>query len=325
MAASPNVAVSLARVKCHEQEDSEPPIFDTEDDEPYIVVLRLDVGDRKLSGLLGSASPPPFEISHIGPINMDKGDSKPAPVNQLWNLDGHPAPMPNPERTLFMVSLLENDNGSPAQVANQTRTLLQGTLLASWNNANNRQDLDEPRRFDFYVDTARAAFESAIDTARGFSPPGAVLDPDDKIGSPQVLRFTADEHQQVANHVSSKIERILRFEGDDAKYDLTFELLNLDRWRAFALAPAGSAALNSGIAAVSRVPNSMELWWIGPDGTVRDAYWYDGMTSFTRYTLAPAGSAALNSGIAAVSRVPNSMELWWIGADGTIHDAYWYE
>ena len=26
-------------------------------------------------------------------------------------------------------------------------------------------------------------FESAIDTARGFSPPSAVLDPDDKIGA----------------------------------------------------------------------------------------------------------------------------------------------
>jgi hypothetical protein len=46
------------------------------------------------------------------------------PANQLWNLDGNPAPMPNPERTLFVVALLENDNADPLQVVNQARNLL---------------------------------------------------------------------------------------------------------------------------------------------------------------------------------------------------------
>ncbi|MET9423355.1 hypothetical protein ABZY06_21930 [Streptomyces sp. NPDC006540] len=156
--------------------------------------------------------------------DIDKGDLKPAPANELWNLDGRPAPMPNPARTLFMVALLENDNADPTQVTNQARTLLQGTLVGAWTNANNRTDLDEPGRFEFYVTTGRAAFESAIDTARGFSPPGAVLDPDDKLGSPQILRFTPDEHQRVLNHAPSTIHRTLKFSGDDASYDLTFTL-----------------------------------------------------------------------------------------------------
>jgi len=30
------------------------------------------------------------------------------------------------------------------------------------------------------------------------------------------------------------------------------------------------------LVAVSRIPNSMELWWTGPDGSVQAAYWYDG-------------------------------------------------
>ncbi|MEA2130470.1 MAG: hypothetical protein QOJ85_3361, partial [Solirubrobacteraceae bacterium] len=85
-------------------------------------------------------------------------------------------------------------------------------------------------------------------------------------------------------------------------------------WNGFPLAPDGSAATASGIAAVSRIPNSMELWWIAQNGSVQGAYWYDG-GSWQRYELAPAGSASTNGGIAAVSRIPNSMELWFVGAN----------
>ena len=34
-----------------------------------------------------------------------------------------------------------------------------------------------------------------------------------------------------------------------------------------------SSALCS-ITAVSRVPNTMEVWWVGTDASVRDAFWY---------------------------------------------------
>jgi hypothetical protein len=100
-------------------------------------------------------------------------------------------------------------------------------------------------------------------------------------------------------------------------------------WKQFELAPAGSAAGIAGeelgvggITAVSRVPGSMEVWWIGPDGSVQDAYWYDG-NPWQRFQLAPPGSAAASGGIAAVSRHPSSMEIWWVGPDGSIQDAFW--
>ena len=231
MANPPNIAVALSRLKCHEQEDTELPIIDNEDDEPYVIVLSIDVGSRTLDGLVARASPPPLQLFRVGPMeDIDKDDLKPAPANQLWNLDGNPAPMPNPARTLFMVSLLENDNADPAQVVNQARTLLQGSLLGAWTNAINRSDLDEPRRFEFYATSARTAFEAAIDTARSFSPPGAILDPDDKIGPPQILRFTPEEHRQVLSHSPSTIERTLHFEGDDASYDLIFMLRHNHGW-----------------------------------------------------------------------------------------------
>jgi hypothetical protein len=95
-------------------------------------------------------------------------------------------------------------------------------------------------------------------------------------------------------------------------------------WRRFQLAPNGSAPAGGKIAAVSRIPGSMELWWIAGDGSVRGAFWYEG-GQWQAYQLAPPGSASLTGGIAAVSRIPNSMELWWIGPNGSVQDAFWYE
>jgi hypothetical protein len=95
-------------------------------------------------------------------------------------------------------------------------------------------------------------------------------------------------------------------------------------WRGFQLAPANSVAQHGGVAAVSRIPNSMETWWIGANGSVQDAYWYEG-AQWQRFELAPAGSASVTGGIAAVSRIPGSMEVWWIGANGSVQGAYWYD
>jgi hypothetical protein len=95
-------------------------------------------------------------------------------------------------------------------------------------------------------------------------------------------------------------------------------------WRRFQLAPNGSASAAGKVAAVSRIPGSMELWWIGGDGSVQAAFWYEG-GQWQRYQLAPAGSASLTGGIAAVSRIPSSMEVWWIGPNGSVQDAFWYE
>ena len=97
------------------------------------------------------------------------------------------------------------------------------------------------------------------------------------------------------------------------------------QWRRFEIAPGSSASQNGAITAVSRIPTSMETWWIGTNGSVQDAYWYEGMKRWGRLEVAPAGSASPNGGIAAVSRVPSSMEIFWIGANGSVQDAFWYE
>ncbi|GAA0963420.1 hypothetical protein GCM10009554_82760 [Kribbella koreensis] len=95
-------------------------------------------------------------------------------------------------------------------------------------------------------------------------------------------------------------------------------------WRGFELAQPRSASEGGGVAAVSRIPNSMEVWWVGADGSLRDSYWYEG-NPWQGFELAPAGSASQGGGVAAVSRIPSSMEVWWVGGNGSVQGAYWYE
>jgi hypothetical protein len=42
----------------------------------------------------------------------------------------------------------------------------------------------------------------------------------------------------------------------------------------FELSTPGSAVAGSGLAAVSRIKNSMEVWWIGANGSVQAAFMF---------------------------------------------------
>ena len=95
-------------------------------------------------------------------------------------------------------------------------------------------------------------------------------------------------------------------------------------WNQFTLSGPASASTAGRIAAVSRSPNTMEVFWIGLNGTVQDAYLYEG-DQWKGFTLAGPGSASTTGGIAAVSRSSNTMEVFWIGPNGAVQNAYFYE
>jgi hypothetical protein len=95
-------------------------------------------------------------------------------------------------------------------------------------------------------------------------------------------------------------------------------------WNKFSLPSTGVVSPKTGVAAVSRIPNSMELWYVGAQGSIEDSFWYDG-GNWQHFQLAPPASASLTSGIAAVSRISNSMEMWHIGLQGSIEDHFWYD
>lgn len=99
-----------------------------------------------------------------------------------------------------------------------------------------------------------------------------------------------------------------------------------DAWQRYEAAPPGKASPTSGIAAVSRIKTAMEIWWVGPKGTVEGAYYYATDTKpWQTYTVAPEGSASQTHSIAAVSRRPKSMDVIWITPDGAVKGAFWNE
>jgi hypothetical protein len=103
-----------------------------------------------------------------------------------------------------------------------------------------------------------------------------------------------------------------------------------NHWVLRELVKAGSAHSASpigGIAAISRIPTSAEVWYVGADGSVQDLYWYQGgqWQNFTLVEASGPPSASPTRGIAAVSRIPTSMEVWYVGSDGSVQDLYWYQ
>jgi hypothetical protein len=94
-------------------------------------------------------------------------------------------------------------------------------------------------------------------------------------------------------------------------------------WFNFQLDTTNTVAPGADVAAVSRIKDSMEVWWIAPNGSIQDAYWYAN-AGWKRFELAPP-SSAVSGGIAALSRIPGSMEVWWVSPTGSVEGAFWYE
>jgi hypothetical protein len=82
-------------------------------------------------------------------------------------------------------------------------------------------------------------------------------------------------------------------------------------------------ANKSDITATSRIANSVEVWWVGLNGTVQHAWYYDN-DGWKTAEFAPPDSAAF-AGIASLARIPGSMEVWWVGKRGSLEGSFWYE
>jgi hypothetical protein len=54
--------------------------------------------------------------------------------------------------------------------------------------------------------------------------------------------------------------------------------------------------VSSEVAALSRTDGHMEIFYVGPDGSVQDRFWYDDGQGWRGLELAPPGSASVSSG-----------------------------
>ncbi|MGW2617022.1 hypothetical protein ACWCZB_19715, partial [Streptomyces sp. NPDC001500] len=288
----------LRSIHCHEETD------EVGADEPYALVTAVNLASSV--SVAGFPVPlPAFDVVRYGFDDVDDEETHDAPGSSLsfWGINGLPAPLTDPENAIFVVGLMENDDGDPEALRGVVKGVVGGSVLGSLTAS--RED-------------KVAALIRDIDSAMG-TPTGAP-NFDDKIGIRE-LRFSADELRRA--EAGEAVRASIDINGDGGRYELTFEARN-PGWQGFELAPAGSASASGSVASVSRVPGSMELWYVGADGSVQDRFWYEG-ANWQGFELAPAGSASTTGSITAVSRIAGSMELWWIGADGSVQGAYWYE
>jgi hypothetical protein len=101
--------------------------------------------------------------------------------------------------------------------------------------------------------------------------------------------------------------------------------LNWGDHQPFAITPPAQAGSDE-VAAASRTPNHLDVFWVGPDGAIA-TQWADDAPSLSwgdhqPFTITPPGAAA-GSRLAAVDRTPNNLDVFWVRPDGAIGTQWW--
>jgi len=290
-----SLTIDLQSIKCLDEVNEA-----SASEEPYVLITSAN-----LRPTLGPVALPRFQVFRYGVWeDFDEGEVKGNSGPAFWGVDSTPEDVQSSGDVALIVSLMENDNGDPGQY----RTFVNAAVAASLTSTLGETD-QELRAQRLLTDV-----EGALD---GVNFPFPFTLDDDHVGS---VRLTLDADDLIPFGTK---EKKLTISNDEGSYELTFRI-HSESWAHFELSGPGSASANGGVAAVSRIPSSMELWWAGSNGSVEGAYWYDGF-QWQRYQIAAPGSAATDAGITVASRIPNSMELWWVGPNGSVEGAYWYE
>ena len=93
-------------------------------------------------------------------------------------------------------------------------------------------------------------------------------------------------------------------------------------WRpAFSIASAGSARADSPVASVVRYGNSVDVFWIAPDGSIHTTWSNPGVDSgnwHSPFAMTPPGAARAGSPLTVITRYTGALDVFWIGPDGAI-------
>jgi hypothetical protein len=82
----------------------------------------------------------------------------------------------------------------------------------------------------------------------------------------------------------------------------------------------------SSVNTVSRTPDHLDVFWVGPDGGIGTNWWDANINNGQwnqPFPIAPPRAAALGSGITVVARTPNHLDVFWVGPDGGIGTNWW--
>ena len=93
--------------------------------------------------------------------------------------------------------------------------------------------------------------------------------------------------------------------------------------------PTGDIPAAAGkLTVVSRVPDQLDVFWIGPDGAVRSHFWSSAFAEgawekHACFPITPGGAARGDSPLVAISRMKDQLDLFWIGGDGAVYTHWW--
>jgi hypothetical protein len=96
----------------------------------------------------------------------------------------------------------------------------------------------------------------------------------------------------------------------------------------FPITAEGAVQAGSGLAVVSRLPNHLDIFWVGPEGAVW-TMWWDGAapdgnwSGHQPFPVTAPGMAHIGSPVVAVARIPQHIDVFWIGPDGAIMTQWW--
>jgi len=203
------IGMYLNTIHCDEGTDELTP------DEPYVLVTIVDLA--AFITVAGFPVPlPSHKVVLHGPFaHSTKGQTKfahftPDLLPSFWGVSGTPAPLEDPDKAIFVVSLMERDDGDPDAL----RGIVQGEVSAS---VLGNLTFDRATKVTALINDVN----SALGTPTGFP------NVDDKIGASQELRFSGEELIQAGS--GRTVSKTLIFEGDGGRYTLTFEARTFER------------------------------------------------------------------------------------------------
>lgn len=96
---------------------------------------------------------------------------------------------------------------------------------------------------------------------------------------------------------------------------------------AFPITGSGVARGDSGVVAVARTPQHLDVFWVSADGAII-THWADatpklGWADHPPFALTGPAAADPASGLAALARTPLHIDLFWIAPDGTVMTHFW--
>lgn len=207
------ISIALTKLLCIEETDG----FFLEDDEPYVVVFAADL--MSFPSAVEVTTYPFRNVSsgevHVTiPLIPQLGDIDPLgelglPFRRLcWGINGKPTPIPDPDRVVLLVGLMENDSAKINAVRTTVKSMLTASLVAGVGARLSRDEL---------VSKLIKDMNGALDT--GAATGG--LDPDERIGSVKELRI---KKKDLVSGASATVIKRLDYYGEGAHYRVRFEL-----------------------------------------------------------------------------------------------------